>query len=267
MVIPNLPEAWDGRRVAQISDWQLGMWMDNEATIRRSVERLVEARPAFVLITGDFIYHAEEDLGPIIRRAVDLARPLPDSGIPTFAVLGNHDYAVKENGGRVDEELARRLAAALEEAGIEVLQNESRVLLPDVVPGDGKPPPAPLHLVGIGANWPGKDRPEEALASVPDDAPRVVMMHNPNSFAAIPPYMAPLAVAGHTHGGQISIPFTPDWSYLRFTKSDIQVDGWADEEHGAPGNRLYVNRGIGFSGVPMRIHCRPEITFFTLVRD
>ena len=263
--IPHLPSAWEGKRFAQISDWQLGMWMDNEATVRRSVERLVEARPAFVLISGDFIYHAQDDQRSIIQKVVDLARPLPEAGIPTFAVLGNHDYAMKKKDGTADEQLARRLEEALEEAGIDVLQNETRVLSAEASRPAGDLSAAPLHLVGIGANWPGKDRPQEAVAAVPDGAARIVMMHNPTSFEALPPGSAPLAVAGHTHGGQISIPFTPDWSYLTYAKSDVQADGWVTDDYGAPGNRLYVNRGIGFSGVPIRIHCMPEITMFTLV--
>lgn len=54
--IPNLPAAWEGKRIALISDWQVGMWLDNTATIRCIVEQLVKERPALVLISGDFIY-------------------------------------------------------------------------------------------------------------------------------------------------------------------------------------------------------------------
>jgi hypothetical protein len=68
----------------------------------------------------------------------------------------------------------------------------------------------------------------------------VVFMHNPNSFSQIPAHAAPLAVAAHTHGGQIRIPFTPEWSWLAFFRSDeVHADGWIDAGFDQPGNRLY----------------------------
>ena len=91
-------------------------------------------------------------------------------------------------------------------------------------------------------------------------------MHNPDTFATVPTGAAPLAVAGHTHGGQLRIPFTPQWTWLTYLAEDrIHADGWI-EDYGRAGNRLYVNRGIGFSQLPLRINCPPEITFFTLTR-
>lgn len=90
------------------------------------------------------------------------------------------------------------------------------------------------------------------------------MMHNPASFALFPANTAPVAVAGHTHGGQIRLPFTPEWSWLTFIKEDrVHADGWIDG-YGKQRNHLYVNRGIGFSILLIRINCPPEITLFTL---
>ena len=89
-------------------------------------------------------------------------------------------------------------------------------------------------------------------------------MHNPDSFEPLPSGTAPLAMAGHTHGGQVRLPFLPEWSWMTFAKEDeVHADGWIDG-YGQPGNRLYVNRGIGFSIIPIRINCPPEITLFTL---
>lgn len=121
-----------------------------------------------------------------------------------------------------------------------------------------------MFILGIDAHAPDRDDVPAAWATVPVGTPRIALMHNPESFAAFPAGAAPLAVAGHTHGGQIRVPFLPRWSWLMLTKDEpVHADGWI-AGLGAPGNRLYVNRGIGFSTVPLRINCPPELTVFTL---
>lgn len=268
--IPNLPPAWEGQRVAVIGDWQIGMWLDNTLTIRRIVEQLIEERPALVLVIGDFIYGVRKNPSEELNKAIELVRPLPEAGIPTYAVLGNHDYAMKSKKAQPDQQLAARLYQRLEAVGVEVLQNEAVALAPSGNRNRISVTPAiatPLYLVGIGAHWPNNDKPAVALAQVPKEAPRLVMMHNPDSFAGFPAGTAPVAVAGHTHGGQIRVPFTPEWSWLSFSKEDeVHADGWIDG-YGQQGNHLYVNRGIGFSIIPIRINCPPEVTLFTLQRD
>ncbi|MBD2744944.1 metallophosphoesterase [Coleofasciculus sp. FACHB-1120] len=255
--IPGLPASWEGQRVALIADWQIGMWMDNTSTIRRIVKQLIEERPAIVLIAGDFIHDPGKDPSEEINKAVEIVRSLPLAGIPTYAVLGNHDYAMKNKHAPPDEKLAAKLHDALESVGVQVLQNEAVAI--GKTGGN-----TPLYLVGIGAHWSNNDKPKVALAPVPEGTPRLVMMHNPDSFEALPPNTAPLAVAGHTHGGQFRLPFTPEWSWMTFTKEDeVHADGWI-KGYGQPGNRLYVNRGIGFSIIPIRLNCPPEVTLFTL---
>lgn len=254
VTLPNLPDGWRDQQVAVIADFQVGMWLDNTATIERAVARLVDNQPAVVLIAGDFIYHAGAGEGQI-AEVVALSEPLVDSGIPTFAVLGNHDYSLSEEGGDKNQVLADALKAALEEAGIDVLFNESVA-----IERNGEM----LYVVGLGSHYAQNDDAATALADLPTDAPRVVFHHHPDSFRQFSANAAPLAVAGHTHGGQIAIPFTPNWTWLTYMRGDdFHAEGWIDEV-GAPGNRLYINRGIGFSLVPIRFSARPEITYFTL---
>jgi predicted MPP superfamily phosphohydrolase len=264
-VIPNLPTAWQGQRIGLISDFQYGMWLDNTPTVRRSVAKLIEERPSVVLISGDFIYHAFKGADPEIANVVDLVRPLPEANISTYAVLGNHDYGMISLDTPPKENLAARLKAALEDVGIEVLENQA-VELPQ--PGksgdnlsDGNTDS--FYLVGIGSHLANKDQPKVAIAQVPSTNPRIVMMHNPKSFPALPANTAPVAVAGHTHGGQIRLPSTPEWSWLALAKNWEHIDGWS-HGYGASGNKLYVNRGIGFSDLPIRLNCSPEVTLFTL---
>lgn len=262
--IPSLPSPWQGKRIALISDWQVGMWLDNTATIQRIVERLVQQQPAVVLISGDFIYKPGSNPAQELQQVVELVRPLPEAGIPTYAVLGNHDYGLAT--GSKQPQLAAQVHQSLEAAGVQVLQNQAVPL--SSAQNQDRPPAGneDLYLVGIGPHLPDEDQPAVALSQVPQGQARLVMMHNPDTFAALPPGTAPLAVAGHTHGGQIRVPFTPEWSWLALTSDDqVQVAGWI-EGYGQPGNHLYVNRGIGFSHLPVRFNCPPEVTLFTLQR-
>jgi predicted MPP superfamily phosphohydrolase len=259
--IANLPPAWDGRRIALLADLQVGAWFSNVDTVRRILRRLLEAGPALALIAGDFVYDAAHDAAGAIGLAAALVGALP-ARIPTYAVLGNHDYAHESDAPETRQRrIARELHRALEAAGVRVLQNEAVPLPP---PGETAPGERPLYLVGIGEPAAGEARPLEAIRRVPMDAPRLVLMHNPGSFPDLPPGSAPLALAGHTHGGQIRVPFKPGWGPARLAQPWPQyVDGWI-RGYGQPGNRLYVNRGVGFSHLPLRFGCRPELTLFTL---
>ncbi|HEU4455672.1 MAG TPA: phosphatase PAP2 family protein [Longimicrobium sp.] len=257
--LPGLPPEWEGRTVAVIADLQVGMWWANTGMARRAVREAVRRRPAAVLLAGDFIYHPGRDPRALAREAAEIVAPLARAGIPAFAVLGNHDWAMDRPDGSMNPLAARRVREALAAAGVRVLDNEAVAL---AAPGGG----APLYVVGIGSRWASRDRPAAALAGVPPGAARVVVMHNPDSFGAIPAGRAPLAVAGHTHGGQVALPFLEGWSWLALTQPDrVHADGWA-RGAGAAGNRLYVNRGIGFSSAPVRINCAPELTLLTLRR-
>jgi uncharacterized protein len=252
--LPGLPKSWEGARVVLLADFQVGLWGDNRATVRRAVRRAVALRPAFVLLAGDFIHDTERGIAPV----VELLRPLQRAGIPTYAVLGNHDYAMPTANYPENRELAEKLEAALEGVGIPVLHNESVALRNEH--GDL------LYLVGVGANVPKDDDPVAALAGVPEGAPRMVMMHHPDSYPALPAHAAPLAVAAHTHGGQVRLPLAPALSLLtQLREGKVYGSDWA-RQYGREGNHLYVTRGIGCSVAPIRLNCPPELTLITLRR-
>lgn len=258
--IPGLPSDWEDAEVAVLADFQLGMWLDNESMVRRAFAEAVAREPDLVLLAGDFIYGGEDDPVPKILAILEQLRPLHDAKVPVVAVLGNHDWGLEWETGDADPFRAALVSEALEANGVHVLENGAA---PVTRPGDG----APLWVVGLGSHWADRDDVSAALEGVPRDAPRLVLMHHPDSFEALPARAAPLAVAGHTHGGQARIPFLPDWSWLTFVKDEaVHADGWAPEDYGAPGNRLYVNRGIGFSRLPVRLNCPPELTIVRLRR-
>jgi predicted MPP superfamily phosphohydrolase len=269
--IPGLPAQWEEERIAVLADFQIGIWLANEGMVERALERVREERPAALLIAGDFIYsptdekkkpEATEELKEEaleikaqIDRTVALLRPVLEAGIPIYAVLGNHDYLKEQPQSVGAPQVAEALAKALRAAGVTVLHNEAVTMKRD----GGE-----MYLGGIGSKYAGEARPDEVVAAIPDGAPRIVLMHNPDTFEQLPPDTAPLAIAGHTHGGQVRVPGVPAWSWMALKSQDeITADGWIDG-YGAPGNRLYVNRGIGFSVAPIRIACPPELTWFVL---
>ena len=249
--MPNLPESWNGERVALVADFQIGMWLDNDDMVNRVLVEAQSRGPKAILIAGDFVYHPDSS---VVDRALHVLEPLVGSDIPVFAVLGNHDYSVGSPGEQPRVTLANYLEAQLESAGITVLENEA-VLVDSV------------YIVGLGSAWANRANPAKALEGVPEDAARIIFMHNPITYRELPPHSAPLALAAHTHGGQIRIPLTPSESWLDIARSrEVIADGWAVDSMGAAGNRAYVNRGIGFSLVPLRFRCRPELTMMTVRR-
>ncbi|SNS16449.1 hypothetical protein SAMN06893096_102306 [Geodermatophilus pulveris] len=248
VAMPRLGEELAGTEVAVVSDLQIGMWFANEGMVRTAVETIVAAEPDVVLLGGDFVYSTDPDVETQVDTLLELLQPVLDSGIPTYAVLGNHDHAV---------DAAEELRTALEDAGVPVLRNEAVT-----VPGLG----GELYVIGVGPETPGLADVDEALADVPDEAPRVVLMHNPTVFDRFPAGTAPLTVAGHTHCGQVALPGTPDWAYLALTAEErIVADGWAPEGYGAEGNRMFVTCGIGFSVAPIRVNAPPQVAFFELI--
>ena len=251
--IPSLPAAWDGRSVAVLADFQVGMWLGNTEMAEEAVEDAVDEGVSLALIAGDFVYHPDSAR---VDRAVALVRPLVAAGVPTLAVLGNHDYSLFKESSTANEGMARYLEERLEAAGVPVLRNEAVAVAADA---------DTLWVAGIGSVWAGDSHPAEALAGVPDGAPRLVLMHNPESYREIPGGAAPMAFAAHTHGGQIRFFPGERNSWLDIVRDrEVAADGWAAQQIGAESNRLYVNRGIGFSTLPVRINCRPELTTVTL---
>lgn len=259
--IPELPSGWRGTTVVQLSDWQVGLWLDNPGTVEEAIEETIELDPDLVVLTGDYVYGPEDDPGEDFGFLTRMARKLREAEIPTYGVLGNHDYRLTKLDDPVAPDRARRVRQALQEGGVEMLQNKAVAL---EAPETAGPDTPPLYVVGVGSRSADRARPARALADVPDGAPRFAIMHHPDTFARFPPHTAPVALAGHTHGGQIRIPGFPEWSWIMMGKTDrVHADGWIPD-YGKAGNNLYVNRGIGMSVIPIRINCPPEMTVMTL---
>ncbi|WP_336923460.1 metallophosphoesterase [Aquipuribacter sp. SD81] len=236
-------------RAVFLADLQLGMRWANTGTVARAARAGAAAEPDLVLLGGDYLYSRSPDPAAQAAEAVALLQPLLDLDVPVLAVLGNHDHA---SGG------AAEVTRALEATGVTVLVDESALV---AVPGSSA-----LHVVGLDSLRAADVDVARALADVPPGAPRVVLTHNPTAFPRLPPGAAPLALAGHTHCGQVALPFSPHWSYLGLTQEEALVaDGWAPEGYGADGNALFVSCGIGFSVLPVRFNAPPQVVVVDLL--
>jgi predicted MPP superfamily phosphohydrolase len=276
--IPNLPAAWEGKQIAVFADLQFGMWWANVDAARRVVRSVVSSHPALVLVLGDFVYNADSSVDDQMREVVDILRPILADSIPIYAVLGNHDYSLMNEHSNQENYVAHHVRVALEAAGVHMMDNHVTALpeLPSHggLVSDGSRSDSTradqgtgsLYLAGIGERWAKNDSTGATMAKIPAGAARLVFMHDPDDFADIPADEAPMAIAAHTHGMQLGIPYVSDYLWRHyFSDRGSGVAGWVSH-YGQPGNRLYINRGIGFSILPARVHAVPELTIITLHR-
>ena len=240
LTLPRLSRKFSGLRLAQISDIHMGGWMNLER-LQRVAELITTEKPDLLLITGDFV---------IGRSAIDISDQTAQdlivvlSGLsksfPTFAVLGNHDYWT-------DVETVRRILSA---SGIINLTNTVFTL---------KREDESLHLCGVDDIWEGDVRLDDVMARLTDDSAAILLAHEPDyadTSAATGRF--DLQLSGHTHGGQIVLPFIgPPILPSLGRKYPLGLYKVGEMFQ-------YTNRGVGMARLPVRINCPPEITLFVL---
>jgi len=231
VVIPGLPPRLDGLRVAHLTDVHASgvvplRW------VREVVEQVNALEPDLVVITGDLV---TEDTSFIHGVAKELGQLQATHG--RFAILGNHDYWTHGAG----------VSAALDRYEVNHLRNAS-----EVIGGPGG-----LRLLGIDDHWTGNDDLEAAMAGVAADEPKLMMMHSPDLVEVVSQADVHLAVAGHTHGGQVRL---PGWGALILPSEQGFEAGFYD----VGDTRMYVNRGVGTLDLKVRMFCRPEVATFVL---
>lgn len=248
--VPDLPPALDGVRIAHLTDFHVGMAGTRRSTLRRAVAVAAAWRPDLVALTGDFVHEGRWEAGAALFAGLA-------SAAPTFAVLGNHDHA--DNAAAT-----ARIVAALEEQGVMVLGNEHRGV--PLSGGRGE-----LVLVAVDDPSQGRDDLAAAIAGLPPDReprrPAILLGHAPEIVDRAPPDRFALTLAGHTHGGQLR--FSP---FKRRTPLDLPMiaggldSPYARGAHLVNGNPLFVNSGLGVSGVPFRFLAPPQVVCLTLKR-
>jgi len=236
VMIPGLPTALEGLRIAQVSDVHLPA---NRAAAERTLALLGAERPEIVVFTGDQCEtrSAVDEMVKFVRAA--------RGRVATIAVLGNWDYR-----GRTVGALARQ---AYERAGATLLINQHRIV---TIGG------ATLAFVGLDDVLSGSPDAPAALEGLPADIPAIWGVHEPrfaDDLSAAAARKPALVLSGHTHGGQIRFPGLPAFTPIG---SGRFVSGWYDSLLG----QLYVSRGIGTADVRARFFCPPELPIFVLRR-
>jgi predicted MPP superfamily phosphohydrolase len=233
--VAGLPASLAGTRLACITDVHLHRGVSRAARV--TLEHLAGERPEIVVLVGD-ICNRRSDLKHLTSWARDARGTLA-----TFATLGNWEHEAE-----IDRATAE---AAYERAGVQLLYNSvGRV----TVRGET------LAVVGLDDPVAGTPDPAAALASVRPGDRTIWIVHGPGYVDSLPeaPTPRPAAVlAGHTHGGQVRLPF---WTPYTPRGSGRFVAGWYRDTF-AP---LYVTRGIGTVFLPARLFCPPELPVFTL---
>jgi len=252
--LARLPHAFDGFRIAQLSDIHIGPFM-SEAEIRRVVEITNRLKADLIVLTGDYVTWDPSTQGAVVNVLAGLKAPY---GV--FGCLGNHELWT-----RTESSITRLFA----DTGIPILRQE-RVSIAAAGPGNPADDRS-LNLIGVDFQthtsiW-RRERGfvQQYLAGVyrlvRPDSVNILLSHNPNTFDRAADLGIDLSLAGHTHGGQVSLEFVhPGISPARLVSPYVR--GWFQKGNA----QLYVNRGIGTIGVPIRIDAPPEITVFDLVR-
>ena len=238
--LPRLPRRFSGLRLAQISDIHMGGWMNRER-FQRVAELVTAEKPDVLLITGDFLLGNDftDSSKQSIEDLVAVLAPLAAS-IPSFAVLGNHDYWTDE----------RAIRGMLRSCSITDLTNTVHTL---------KRGDANLHLCGVDDIWEGNPSLDAVLAQLHDDSAAILLAHEPeyaDRSAATGRF--DLQLSGHTHGGQVVLPLLGPPVLPRLgRKYPIGLYKVGEMFQ-------YTNRGVGMASLPIRINCPPEITIFVL---
>ncbi|HVA92656.1 MAG TPA: metallophosphoesterase [Chloroflexota bacterium] len=234
---PDLPAAFDGYRIVQLSDFHIGGRGWSSDTVKRAVVLAMAQRGDLIVLTGDFFEYTA-----IIAACPELFGPLraPDG---VLAVLGNHDY--HHHGVRV-----HRIIQALQDLGVRVLRNQSHCL---------RRGNQDLWIVGVDDPHSGHDDLPSAVAGVPASARPIMLVHYPDFTWRLPPNRYALALSGHTHGSQVRLPLVG--LYARRRIANTRFSHGVYDVNGTP---VFVTTGVGTSGRPLRIRARPEVAVIRL---
>lgn len=232
--IKNLPPQFQGFTILQLSDLHSKLYGANQERLLKLINK---EKFDIVAVTGDLV----NKHNPLVEPPIQLIKGLKD--YPIYFVPGNHEHWSNYN-----------IKKPLLEQGVKILENKAEKFNK----GDSH-----IWIVGVDDPYMGLDRLDTALQDVNDTHPKVLLAHAPNIFPTAVKETIDLVMVGHTHGGQIRIPFfgavvAPGQGL--FPKYDYGL-------YSEGTTRMVVNGGLGESVIPIRFNLRPEVVLITLVKD
>jgi hypothetical protein len=247
LVLRRWPEPLERFTIALLSDFHYDPYFSVHP-LRSSISMVNELHPDLIVLTGDFVTEPLHANKASKAKAADAAEPcaqlLRQMQAPygQWAVLGNHDVVTDPS----------RVINSLRAAGIQILGNQSAP-----IETNG----ARFWLAGVDDVMEKRSDLDKALLNVPANEPVVLLAHEPDFADYVARFPVDLQLSGHSHGGQVRIPFVRPLWLPPLAKKYI----WGLFKIG--GLTLYTNPGLGTVGLPVRMNCPPEITLLTLRRS
>jgi len=254
LYLKNLPSAFEGLKILQISDIHSGSFFDKDA-VRRGVEMINQTKSDLILFTGDLVNSKTDEAYDYADIFSAIKAPM---GV--FSTLGNHDYGDYTHW---DSDTAKQknlddLVQVHKDLGWHLMRNENVTLEKDQ---------QRIGLIGV-ENWGDRGRfqkfgdIDKAKNGMPDVPVKLLLSHDPSHFDSIISKSHPdinATFAGHTHGFQFGVEF----GHIKWSPAQYIYPHWAGLYY-VGDQQLYVNRGFGFLGYPGRVGIMPEITVFEL---
>ncbi len=254
--LPGLPKAFDGIRIAQLSDIHSGSFF-NKTAVRGGVQMALAEKPDVIFFTGDLVNNEASEVKDYLDVFNKLKAP---HGV--FSVTGNHDYGDYHRwpGQREKQQNFKDLIEAHRLMGFDLLMNDHRFL---EIGGDR------IAIIGI-ENWGGGrfakyGKLDQAYKGTEDSPVKLLLSHDPSHWDAQVRPLFPdidLMFSGHTHGFQFGV----EIGNIKWSPSQYAYKQWAGL-HQEGSQYLYVNRGFGYLGYPGRVGMPPEITIIELKRS
>jgi len=250
----DLPEAFDGFTLTQISDVHAGSFT-NKSAVEKGIAKILSLKSDLFVFTGDLVNNAAKEFEPWVNTFSKIKAPYGQ-----FSIFGNHDYGdyARWSSAEAKRENLQQLKNLHAQTGFRLLLDENVTL-----EKEGQK----LHLLGI-QNW-GQGFSQygdfsKTLQNVPADGFKILLSHDPTHFEAQVksyPQKVQLTLSGHTHGMQFGFElFGFKWSPVQY-----RYPRWAGL-YSENDRYLYINRGFGFLGFSGRVGIWPEITQITLRR-
>ena len=251
--IPNLPKAFKGMRIAQVSDIHTGSFF-NKTAVKGGVEMMMREKADVIFFTGDLVNNEAKEVKDYFEIFSKLKAPL---GV--FSTLGNHDYGdyVRWNSPAAKKQNLKDLMKAHELMGYDLLMDEHRF----IEESGEKLAIIGVQNIGVG-RFPWYGNLGKAYAGTEEASTKLLLSHDPTHWNAEVTKKfkdIDVAFAGHTHGSQFGVKIgNYKWSPAQYVYK--QWAGLYKEGE----QQIYVNRGYGYLGYPGRVGMPPEITVFTL---